>query len=260
MINLSFVIIEYLCLDQLFSCISSIKEKCLDLSYEIIVSSNSVYPEEKKALLKSKFSDIKWVFNETNLGFAKGMNRGIMKAESECIVITNPDVRIITSNLKSAYDYLMSQSDIGIIGPKIVDYQGNLQDSCRKFLTPFGLFTRTIKRVMFKTDVLLEPHFNYNEVQPVDWVIGAFMILKRKALEKVGLLDESYFLYVEDMDWCKRFWDQGYKVVYYPDLIVKYKGDRKSTSFLTGQKNSKRYFFYHLKSYLRFLMKHKILI
>jgi len=72
----------------------------------------------------------------------------------------------------------------------------------------------------------------------------------------LGKEDEKYFLYFEDMDWCKRFWDYGYKVMYFPELVIEYKGDKKSTTPIVSKKWINKYTLYHLKSYLRFLKKH----
>ena len=257
-LNISYVIIEYKSIYDVKKCINSIREKSKNLLYEIVVSSNSNYSSENKRSILKKFHGIKWIFNDKNLGFAKAMNIGIYHTSGEIVVITNPDVMIYEGSLQSAYEYLIGHEDVGIIGPKIIDNNGNLEDSCRKFMTPLDWFIRTLKRIIFRKDILLNSRFNYNEIQIVDWVIGAFMIVKRKAMEIVGLLDEEYFLYVEDMDWCKRFWDCGFKVVYYPKLVVKYKGDRKSTLPLIKRCFINKYSIYHFKSYLRFIKKHWI--
>jgi len=255
-INISFVVIEYRCIDELKRCINSIQAKSNDLTYEIIVSSNSGYSSTEKNSLVRDFQEIKWIFNEDNIGFAKAMNNGIFQSSGKTIVIMNPDAQIVGGNVLTAYQYLMEKEDLGIIGPQIVDNDGKLQDSCRKFMTPLDLLSRMMYRVFLKKDVILNKGFDYSKIQAVDWVIGAFMMVKREALDRVGLLDEYYFLYVEDMDWCKRFWDNGYKVVYYPDLVIQYKGDRKSVIPLMLKGLVIKYTAHHFKSYLRFVRKH----
>lgn len=255
--DISFVIIEYHCIEDVKRCVNSIHEKCKDISYEIIVSSNSTYPPEEQNAILKEFQGVRWIFNKENYGFAKAMNIGISNTSGNSIVIINPDVRLLES-LISAYNYLMNNKDVGMIGPKIVDRYENIQDSCRNFVTPEKFFVRVSKRIYSQRDVLLRSNFDYSKIQPVDWVIGAFMMVKRETIKKVGLLDEEYFLYVEDMDWCKRFWDCGLKVVYYPNLVIEYKGDRKSMSPLISRKWANKYTLYHLRSYLRFLRKHGI--
>jgi len=256
--DLSIIIAEYFSLEELQECLSCIYRNVQGLNYEIVVSSNSCYEKTQQEKLQNEFSHVIWIFNEKNLGFAKAINLGIMKSSGNCVLIMNVDVRLLDNNIIIAYRYLMENPQVGVIGPKIIDNDGNLQDSCRKFMTPTDFFARIIKRAFLRKDVLLNAQFNYNITQPVDWVIGAFMMVKRDAIEKVGLLDEGCFLYVEDMDWCKRFWDCGLKVVYYPNLVVEYKGDRKSILPLISQKFINKYSIYHLKSYLRFLRKHLV--
>ena len=253
--KLSFIIIEYHCLDSVYSFLDSIRSTCVGISYEVIISSNSLYDQQKQNVLTKKMPDVMWVFNQTNKGFAGGMNSGILMASGKVIVLMNPDAKISRGDMRKAFDYLMSHQNIGLMGPKIIDQKGNVQDSCREFMIPKKLFSRVRKRVLQGKDVLLVPKFDYTSTQLVDWVIGAFMIIRRDALAKVGLLDQNYFLYVEDMDWCKRLWDNGFQVVYYPHIEVTYKGDRKSTSVLISKKMFNKYGFYHLKSYLRFLWK-----
>jgi len=177
-INVSFVTIEYNCLNELRSCIQSIHSNCADASYEIIVSSNSSYSSETRTAIRNEFQNIKWIFNNKNLGFAKALNIGISNSSGSCIVIINPDAKICDGSIVSAYKYLKTNPDVGIIGPRIIDKSGNLQDSCRHFMTPLNLLIRIAKRFLFKQEVLLNPGFNYDKIQPVDWVIGAFMILR----------------------------------------------------------------------------------
>lgn len=258
--KLSFVIIEYNCLESIVVCVDSILSACKKIPCEIVISSNSVYSQEKQAFLQETMPHIKWVFNKNNKGFASGMNAGIVDTSGEVIVLVNPDLEISHGDLQKAFNYLMSDKSIGLMGPRIVDQKGNIQDSCRKFMTLKELFSRTYIRIFHGKEVLLAPEFDYTSIQTVDWVIGAFMMVRRDSLEQVGLLDQNYFLYVEDMDWCKRFWDHDLQVIYYPLLEVMYKADRKSISALISKKLFNKHTFYHLKSYLRFLLKNRFRI
>jgi len=255
--KLSFVIIEYNCLENIYVCVDSILSACKKIPCEIVISSNSVYSQEKQALLQEAMPHIKWVFNKNNKGFASGMNAGIVNTSGEIIVLLNPDLEIAHGSMQKAVDYLMAHQSVGLMGPRVVDQKGNIQDSCRKFMTLKELFLRVYIRIFHGKDVLIAPEFDYTSIQTVDWVIGAFIMVKRNALEQVGLLDPNYFLYVEDMDWCKRFWNHGFQVMYYPLLEVVYKADRKSISVLISKKLFNKHTFYHLKSYLRFLLKNK---
>lgn len=169
--------------------------------------------------------NLKWVFNEKNGGFAYAMNQGLSVASGDVLVIMNPDVRL-GQGIEGMLDLLCFNKNIGIIAPKIVNANGVLQDSFRHFITPWNFLRRHVERLLTKKQI----HLGRQElkVQDVDWVIGAFMMIGRSAYEKVGGLDDKYFMYCEDMDWCKRMHLHGYSVVYYPQAIIEYEGTRSA--------------------------------
>jgi N-acetylglucosaminyl-diphospho-decaprenol L-rhamnosyltransferase len=250
--DVSFIIIEYHSLNDVLKCVDSIRENFNDLSYEVIISSNSQYDSSKQDLLKQAYPNIKWSFNEKNNGFAFGMNCGISISEGKFIILQNPDTSVQNNALRQALNLLDQDKSIGLIGPKILNEKQEIQDSCRDFVTPMMILSRSFKRLLFNKGSILDNQFDYNKIQNVNWVIGAYMIISREALEKVGFLNEQFFMYVEDMDWCLRFWEKKLKVVYYPELVIKYEGDRKSTK----GKFLNKYTFIHLKNYLIFIRNH----
>lgn len=257
---ISFIIIEYHSVGDILKCVKSIDDKCSHLKHEIIVSSNSMYDKEKQTALLNKYPDLKWVFNEKNGGFAYGMNRGIEVSSGEYIIIQNPDTRILKGDIYEILQNFSKEDTIGIIGPKIINDKGEVQDSCRKFLLPSDIIKRLSKRIINRQNVILEKAIDYGIVQDVNWIIGAFMIIPRKKLYEVGLLNEKFFMYVEDMDLCLRFWEKNYRVVYNPNLVIEYEGDRKSTlkksKFLPFSIN--KYTKIHVKNYFMFISEHGI--
>ena len=258
--DVSFIIIEYNSIIDVMQCVEAIKDRVFNLNYEIIISSNSEYSSSQQAQLINKYSSVKWCFNPENKGFAYGMNRGINIASGKYIIIQNPDTTLQNTNLIAALDFLSKNKDVGLLGPKILNANDEIQDTCRPFVTPQIILSRLYQRVFFKKSAILDNTYNYDKIQKVNWVIGAYMITSRKAINRVGLMNERFFMYVEDMEWCLRFWENNLKVVYYPDLIVKYEGDRKSTlsksKFLPFSIN--KYTIIHLKNYLIFLKEHGI--
>jgi N-acetylglucosaminyl-diphospho-decaprenol L-rhamnosyltransferase len=254
-IQVSFVIIEFHCPELVRDCVQAIRDQAAGLVHEIIVSSNSGYGAVRKIEIRGSFPGVKWLFHEKNGGFAYAMNRGLEICSGAAAVLVNPDARFI-SPILPAFEYLQVQKEVAVLGPKILDKLGNIQDSCRRFMTPLDLFSRLLKRFFLRRDVLLAAHFDYARSQPVDWVIGACMLLKRSFLDQAGLLDEKYFFYVEDMDLCFRAWCVGRQVHYFPDWRVEYKGSRKSTVFFIGKNPINRMSLIHLRSYLRFICKH----
>lgn len=212
----SYIIIEYHSLDDVRKFNYSIIEE----DAEIIVSSNSLYTKEEQMKIIAQFPSLIWVFNIKNGGFAYGMNEGLKIAKGDILVVMNPDVKFKNS-IEPMVNYLQNHREVGIIAPKIVDEKGIIQDSFRHFITPWGFILRHIGRIKEKGELHVK---DYQEPIYGDWVIGAFMMCRRDFYEKVGGLCDDYFMYCEDMDWCKRAYIAGYNVVYFPDTIIEYKG------------------------------------
>lgn len=245
----SFVIIEYHSIDDILKCVTAIQNLNLDFEYEIIVSSNSQYNKDQKKKLTDSYKLLKWSFNKYNNGFAYGMNCGIRIAKGKYIILQNPDTKIVKGNLKEVFSFIEKEK-VGLLGPQIVNSNQEIQDSCRPFLTPLVLLQRLYSRYINGKQSILDQRFDYSKIQPVDWVIGGFMVIPRSTLDFVGLLCEDYFMYVEDMDYCSSIWKKNLKVYYYPELKIEYEGDRKSSRLSFSNK----YIFTHIKNYFRFFL------
>lgn len=241
----SFVIIEYFSVDKAYECAESIKSNLTEINYEIIISSNSCYDVKTQTSLVQKFPDIRWIFNEKNGGFAYGMNQGLKQAAGTFLVISNPDV-VVIDGLMSMINLLKSKSTIGAIGPMITDSEGNIQDSCRPFLTIQGFVLRQLKRLTGKK--LLQDNFNYDSIGEVDWITGAFIMVTREMYNKTGGFDSSYFLYAEDMDLCTRIRSLGYKVIYYPRAKIIFDASRNA-------RRNIKYMVLFIKSHFRYWRK-----
>ena len=245
---ISIVVIEYNAIDEIIQCVKEVKEYCKDVEYELIVSSNSCYSSERQAELRKTIPDVKWSFNEKNGGFAYGMNRGLKIAKGDYLVIMNPDVEV-KGSLTVLIDFLNRHKKVGAIGPQIVGRDGAIQDSCRSFVTPWRFVKRQIRRTMTGA-VSVHEGYDYSKTQTVDWVIGAFIMVRREVYEQVGGLDEAFFMYAEDIDWCTRIWQAGYEVVYCPGLKVVYEGSRSA-------RKNKKYARIFLSSHVKYWRKNK---
>ena len=225
--KLSIVIVEYHSVEDVRRCVSAIRATMPEV--EIVVSSNSMYDAEYAASLQAKYADCRWVFNEKNGGFAYAMNRGLAVAQGDYLVISNPDCSV-KYGLEEMMEFLNGHKEIGAIAPQIVDNENAIQDSCRSYVTLQSYLYRQIRRVLFRKESVLNPRFDYNKIQTVDWVIGAFIMVPREVYVKTGGLSDDYFMYSEDLDWCTRIRQAGYEVVYYPKAQVEYKGTRSARS------------------------------
>ena len=241
--KVSIVIVEYKSLDELQRCAESLQN---GFSYEVelIASSNSCYTEEQQDKVKSQFPHFKWSFNDKNGGFAYAMNQGLKLATGDYLIIANPDC-IFIDKLDPIVHFMQRHPEVGAMAPQIIDENGQLQDSCRKYVSVQSFVWRNVKRIFTHKEVILDSYVDYSQIQTVDWLIGAFILVSRAVYEKTGGLSEDYFMYAEDMDWCTRIRLAGWEVVYYPTVKIQYKGTRSARK----NSGSAKIFLNSLKTY-----------
>lgn len=243
--KISIIIVEYHSISEIEKYLSRFS---VFTDLEIIVSSNSMYSPNRISEIRDMFPNCKWLFNSKNGGFAYAMNNGLAVATGDILVISNPDCSIM-SGLYEMAEFLLNNPQLGAIAPKIVDAENNIQDSCRKYVTFPRYVFRQMERILCRKECLLDRRFNYDEIQTVDWVIGAFIMVTRDAYIKTNGLCEDYFMYAEDLDWCTRIRQSGYEIAYYPKALVEYKGTRSARS-------SWKYMRIFIKSMFLFWKKH----
>lgn len=227
---LSVVIVEYRRMDEVLMCVDVLKQH-LSVPYEIIVSSNSCYEEQEKARIVKESENVHWLFNERNGGFAYAMNEGLKQAKGDFLVIMNSDCAL-NSDLDGMMDFMHRHPEVGAIAPQMRDAEGNIQDSARPYVSLPRFLARQFRRVLSQKTSLLISQMDYSVVQTVDWLIGAFIMVSRAAYESTKGLDDTFFMYAEDLDWCTRIRQSGFEVVYYPKTIITYKGTRRARTNL----------------------------
>ncbi len=246
-IILSIIIVEYHSTDEVMHCVASIK-KHVKMPYEIIVSSNSCYDEQQQSTIDQTDTHVRWLFNERNGGFAYAMNQGLKVARGHYLVIMNSDCTLI-SDLDNMTDFMEQHPQVGAIGPQMKDPDGNIQDTARPYVSVPRYVWRQIKRIIGHKTIILNNDMNYSRVQTVDWLIGAFIMVSRKAYEATGGLDDDLFMYAEDLDWCTRIRQEGFEVVYYPKTFIIYKGTRRARS---NSKYARIFICSHVKYWKKF--------
>ena len=224
--KISIVIVEFNSLDELKRCAESL-QKGFSYEVELIASSNSCYSKPKQVEVQTLFPQFKWSFNEKNGGFAYAMNQGLKLATGDYLIIANPDC-VFIDKLDEMVTFLHFHPEVGAIAPKIIEECGQVQDSCRHYISVQSFIWRQIRRKLTGKEVLLNSGVDYSKAQTVDWVIGAFIMVSRAVYEKTGGLSDDYFMYAEDMDWCTRIRLAGWEVVYYPKVKIQYKGTRSA--------------------------------
>lgn len=235
---LSLIILNYNTRDFLLPCIKDIVEHTRDLDYEIIIVDNSStdgsvrYIEQK---LIPRFPQVKLIIAAANRGYAAGNNLGIRAASGQYVVIMNPDIVIWDNSLKKMVDFMALNPAVGMAGPRLSSPDGALQYFCYRFPTPAVLFYRRLPlyRWRFARRAVrryIMADWDHRQSRPVDWLQGSCLIVRREALDKVGLMDERFFLYFEDTDWCRRFWRAGFEVWYLASVNLIHYHSRASAS------------------------------
>jgi GT2 family glycosyltransferase len=218
--ELSIIIVSYKNPTLLRLCIQSLQKNILSKNYEIVVLDNAT-EEDTEMIMREEFPEIRFFPHSENLFYSKVVNEGIGKARGKYLLILNGDIIIERKSVDILLEYIKKNADVGLVGPRLLNFDGSPQNSCFKFYTPtIILYRRTpIGKFLFarkKINEFLLKNRNLEKPLEVDWIMGSALMTSRKILEKVGSMDELYLYYFEDVDWCRRIWENGYKVVYYP--------------------------------------------
>lgn len=189
--------------------------------YEIVVLDNAS-SDGSVQMLEKEFPEVRLLVSEQNLGFSRGHNLAARAAQGKYLFILNPDTEVIPPALELLVDYAEQHPEVAILGPKILNPDGSLQYSCRRFPNPTAaLFRNTPLGKLFPnnpyTRDYLMTDWDHNSIREVDWVSGAALFIRRAVYEQLGGFDERFFMYCEDTDLCYRAWQAGYTVVYYPE-------------------------------------------
>lgn len=228
--DLSIVIVNYNTKDLLKQTIESVINNTKGIEYEIWVVDNSS-KDGSVEMVQEEFKNVKLIASKENLGFPKGNNVAIRKATGRYILLLNSDTKVIGDNLQNCVSYMDQHKEIGALGCKVELPDGTLDHACKRgFPTPeaslyYFLKLNKIMKNKRKYGAYTASYLGEDEVGEVDALMGAFMMIPRTVIDKIGMLDEEFFMYGEDIDWCYRIKEAGYKIMYYPkEKIIHYKG------------------------------------
>lgn len=236
--DLSIIIVNYKSKKKLESCLDSIlKADNQDLNYEIILVENNS-GDDLNDLVKLS-SDIRLLNLKKNLGMGGGNNRGIEKAKGEYVFILNPDTIIKNGAIITLLNYLKSNPDAGIVGPKLLNPDGSLQYSCflfPKFYMPILRRTFLGKYFPAANDNFQMIEYDHNSIKEVDWMLGSSLMFKKELILPGGQVwhprfDERYFMYFEDTDICRAFQSKGLRAVYNPEAVLIHDHVRQSARY-----------------------------
>ncbi|WP_426451099.1 glycosyltransferase family 2 protein [Paenibacillus sp. S-38] len=227
--DLSIIILNYNTRELTLQCLESVY-RSQGCSFEVIVVDNAS-KDDSVATIEREYPSVTLVANSANVGYSKGNNQGMRLAKGRYILLLNSDTVIQPDTLKVMVDLMDKNPQFGAAGCKIVLPDGSLDKACKRgFPTPsasfyyaFGISKLFPKSAKFNQYQL--SHLDPDDEYPVDCLVGAFMMVRREAIEQVGMLDEEFFMYGEDIDWCYRIKQAGWGIYYFPRTqIVHYKG------------------------------------
>ncbi|MFH1690123.1 MAG: sugar transferase [Candidatus Eisenbacteria bacterium] len=230
--DLSIVIVGYNSLPELGECLASVRDSDGSARIEAVVVDNAS-TDGTVEFLEREHPEVRLVANGRNVGYSRAVNQGIAEARAGYVLVLNPDIVVLPGALDRLVSFMDERPNVGIAGSKLLNPDGSLQHSCRRFYTFWTLvLRRTPLGRLFKNGRTISNYlmldFDHERSREVDWVIGACMIVRKAALADFGGMDERFFLYFEDVDWCYRVWQSGWKVWYVADSVMRHRHARES--------------------------------
>lgn len=254
-IDISLIILSWNDRQHLIECLESLSGGRKSRAMEVIVVDNAS-TDGSPDMVESKFPEVKLIRNDTNVGFPKGNNIGVAASQGRYLCLLNSDIKVLNDCLEILADQLDEHPNIGMIGPRIFYSNMTHQSSCRKFPTIWNnVCSATGLSKLFRNSGFFSGehmfYFQGDRACDVDVLVGCFWMVRRRALDQFGLLDEGFFMYGEDVDWCKRCWQAGWRVSFYPGAqAIHYGGGSSSKNGsawveMTQQRSILRYWNKH---------------
>lgn len=202
-------------------CIESIESNVSDIDYELIVVDSNT-EEDTEILMRENYPGIKFIPFKKNVGFQMLLNKGMKESRGKYILFLNSDILVTMNSVGSLLGFIKENPGVGIAGPQLLNFNGTLQYSCLRFYQPATIIYRRtfLGKLGFAKkhlDWFLMKDYDHKKPKEVDWLMGSALMVSKDAVNKVGFMDHRFFMYMEDVDWCRRFWENGYKVAYFPD-------------------------------------------
>lgn len=232
------------------------------IGYEVLVA-DSATEEDTEMLMREDFPAVRFFPFRENVGFKTMVNKSLEEAHGKYVFLINSDIILTEDTVPKMLEYLKAHPEIGMLSPKQMNFNGTLQPSCFRFYRPTTIaYRRTwLGRLPFARrhlDRFIMADYDKQEPRSVDWVMGSAMFVSREAVEKVGRMDSRFFMYMEDVDWCRRFWENGYKVVYFPQApVYHYHGKGSAKGGFLGSLLFNRLTWYHIESAIRYFWKYR---
>lgn len=236
--DLSVIIVNWNVRDLLRRCLHSILANVPGGQLEIIVVDNGS-TDGSVEMVRTEFPMVRLIANPDNRGFPAANNQGLEVARGRYVLLLNPDTEVVGDALATMAAFADAHPDVGIVGPQLLNPDGSVQSSRRRFPTLLTALFESTWLQPYAPRRLLEHYYVLDrpddEVQDVDWVTGAALMARREAAEQVGPLDEGFFMYSEELDWCRRFREAGWRVVYLPTARIVHHVGKSSEQVLPAR-------------------------
>lgn len=248
-LDLSIIICSWNTVEDLRLCLTSLPKG----EHEVIVVDNNS-EDGSPDMVETEFPWVNLHRMDRNLGFTGGNNFALERRRGQHALLLNSDTIVHDNAIGDLLQFLKSRPDVGVLGPRLLNSDGSLQMSCRRFPNPIAaLFRNTplgklFPKNRFTRDYLMTD-WSHDEPREVDWVSGAALLASGEMIAKVGFLDPEYFMYCEDVDWCFRAWQQGFKVMYLPSATITHAIGRstdKAPNRMIGRFHRSMYRFYRI--------------
>jgi GT2 family glycosyltransferase len=230
--DVSIIILNYKSTRLVRQCLKTIRLLAPQVRHEVIVVDNGS-GDDCGAAVAREYPSARFIDAQANLGFAAGNNLGIRQAQGRHLLLLNPDITIRPGSVEALVDYMDREPTVGVAGPRLVKGNGESDESCFRYPSPWTPICRRtpLGQTRFgrrELDRYLITDYDRRSTRDVDWVLGAAMMVRRRALDQVGPLDERYFLYFEDADWCRSFQAAGWRVSHFADAEMVHYHEKES--------------------------------
>lgn len=221
--DISVVIVNWNAKDFLRLCIDSIKATFPPITYSIIVADNAS-TDGSPDMIAEEYPEVLLLRSQKNLGYTGASNLGMSRADSEYILLINPDLEFKPGAVAAMIDFMQKNEDVGMVGPKLLCEDGSLQYNGRKFPTFWREFLGVTRLYKFAREYhdkkLSWGRSDFDKTVETDEISGACMLTRKSVIDKVGMMDERFFMYYEDVDWCLRVRKAGWRIFYIAEAVV----------------------------------------
>jgi GT2 family glycosyltransferase len=250
---LSVVIVNWNVRDLLRRCLASVLGSAPGASAAVIVVDNAS-SDGSVEMVRAEFPQVTLIANTHNRGFPAAINQGIAAAQGRYVLLLNADTKVLDDALATLARYLDAHPDVGLVSPQLVSPDGSVQSSRRRFPTLLTLFLESTWLEPLAPRSLLRRYYVQdqpdNATLDVDWTMGAAMLVRRETVHQVGGMDEGFFMYSEELEWCRRIKAAGWRVVYHPAAqIIHYEGKSSEQAVPARHINFQRSKVYYTRKY-----------